>query len=892
MIKQLLLLVLMLVGSVAFAQEYSIKGIVAEQQGKVLPYASVLLLQEKDSAIVASRTTSSQGLFILKDIKKGEYILKITFLGFAPYLKKISTPAKGNSLQLGRIELEPREIELEAVTILGEREVVLVKEDTVEYNAGSYNTRPNANVEALLKRLPGLQLQRNGEVRAEGETVSRIFIDGKEFFGGSLQMATRNLPADAIEKVQVIDGRSEEARFSGIDDGYREKVINLTLKEESKNIGFGKATLGGGTDNRYIGQGSYNLFEDNKQLSVMGLSNNINIQDLAGGGLGEGGGLPEGGGQPGLQTSHAGGAHLFRQLSPKTSIIASYQLNYTDVSLREELVRQNFQPGGTALYRENSRQQNRNSGHQATTTIEHKGDRNTLRLNTSVNFSDARTANTHTRQSFSVDDSLVNEGERSALAHNKNTSLLALMFYGHQFIKKGRVFTINNQLSVSRSHTDGLSESITGFSRGATEELRQQNDQENRNLSFSLRFAYSEPIGNKQYLQANYDIGNRRSKSDLEVYDILNETREFNDEQSNRFSTGYLNQQAGLTYRLNREKYNLTLSTSLQESTLSRRVQPSGAEESQSFRNLLPNATLNRQLNKATRLSLTYTTAMREPTINQLQPVISRFDPLNLYIGNPNLRPEYRHQGKLSLRSSDVFLPGVFLSTSLAFNYKNNPIVAAVDLDEQQVRTTQYVNVRHSNDFAAFFSLGIPLKKFNSQFNLSPYLRQGQSISLLNGVEGEIRQRSWGSDVDFAYNYKEFFDINLRANIMATRSAYELNEQQDQFFVNTAYSAELALQLLEDFWFKSDLYYSRFKNPQTNFEQAIPIFNFSLSHLILSDQQGEIKLSAHNVLNRNMGVRQFANLNYIEQSVQNSLGSYYMLSFTYHFNRQQAAGFE
>ena len=887
MMKQFLVIVLMLTGSVAFAQKYSIKGSVAENQGEVLPYASVTLLQTKDSSVVAFTTTTSKGLFLLKDISKGEYILKITFLGYAPFLKKISTPAKSHTLQMGRIELQSLEIELPTITIYGEKEAILVKEDTVQYNADSYHTRPNANVEQLLKRLPGLVVQRGGNIQVQGETVTRIFVDGKEFFGGNLQMATKNLPADAIEKVEVIDGKSEEAKFSGIDDGHREKVINLTLKEEHRDMAFGKATAGLGTDNRYVGQANYNRFDEGSQLSLMGLSNNINIQDLSGGqGLGENGTQAADVNKPGLQITHAVGGHLFQQLNPKTSLTASYQFNHTNASLKENLVRQNFLPEGIALYYENNLQQNKNRGHQVLTTLEHKESRNTLRLNTVLNYADIHSAAITTRQSFSVADSLVNIGERNSQLENKNVSLLAQMFYGYRFKKEGRFITLNNQLSAYQNHSEGWSDNFTRFRGGTEEQVLQQNEQENKNLSYSLHFAYTEPLGSRQYLQASYHISNRRSTSELEVWDIFNEILQLNVEQSNHFNNTYLNQQAGLTYRLNREKYKLALGANVQQSTLGRSLHPAGNQDKQSFRNFLPSATFNPQLSQNTRLSLTYNTFVREPSINQLQPVVSRFDPLHLYVGNPDLRPEYRHQGKLSINTS-MPKSGVYFSTSLAFNYISNPIIAAVQVDEQQVRTTKYVNLEQSNYFAAFINLGVPLKKLNSQFNLSPYLRQEQSMNLLNGVKGAIRQRSLGGNLGYTYTYKELLDVNLHTNLMVTHSEYGLNEQQDQFFVNSVYGAEVALQVLKNVWFTSDAYYSKFKNSGANFEQAIPVLNFSLAKSLLKENKGEVKLSALNVLNRNLGISQVTSLNYFEQSVQNSLGSYFMVSFTYHFNGQQ-----
>jgi hypothetical protein len=264
-----------------------------------------------------------------------------------------------------------------------------------------------------------------------------------------------------------------------------------------------------------------------------------------------------------------------------------------------------------------------------------------------------------------------------------------------------------------------------------------------------------------------------------------------------------------------------------------------------------------------------------------------RYDPLNLFVGNPTLRPEYSQQGKLNFNTYDR-LSGLFLSGAVTFNYTTNPITAAVTIDERQVRTTQYVNVAQSSMVGANLTLGIPVKKFNSRFNLGPYFNQGRSLNLLNGIAGAISQRSVGGNLSYAFTYEDYVDLNLRANLTATSSKYELNKNQNQFFVNSAYTADATVHFLHRFDFTTEFTYSRFQNARTNFDQAIPILNFALSRSLLKNDRAELKLSAINVLNRNVGTTQLATLNYVEQVNRNTLGSYYMLSFSYRLKKQVA----
>jgi hypothetical protein len=876
--RKLLFIVLLLTGHVAFPQSHSIKGKVIEKEAGALPSASVLLMQTSDSAVVYHTTTSTGGFFLIDQIKNGNYIFKVSFLSFAPYFKNLTIPSNSaDTLQLGTIALEPVVSELKEITVIAPRAPVVVKEDTVEYNAGSFTTQPNANVERLLKKLPGVDVESDGNISVQGERVTRIFVDGKEFFGGDIEMATKNLPADAIDKVQVIDEKSEEARFSGIDDGQREKVINLTLKEDRRSMGFGKATAGVGTDKRYMAQANYNRFQKGNQLSVMGMSNNVNNQGLSADGSGGTGDR-----QNGLVNTHTGGLNFLNQLSKKTTVNGSYRFNNTDATIQNDLTRQNFLPEGTAKYYENSQQHNQNKMHQANTTLESKDSLNTIKLNTIFSFSDATSRANSSRQSFSVADVLVNEGERNVVTQNKNSILNTRLFYGHHFHKRGRSFTVTNQFNINNYGINGNSNSFTRFSQGAKEAIKQRNKKASNNMNFSMRFAYTEPLGKKQYLQAHYDVSDRHSKTNLEVFDIINEASEFNTEQSSRFRSGYLYQQAGLTYHMNRNNYNLAIGSSVQIAELSRRLQGADNQVKQSFRNILPSVNYRHRITRNTRLNFIYTTSVKEPSIQQLQPVVLRYDPLNLYMGNTDLRPEYTHQGKLTINSSAA-TSGIFLAGSVTYNYTTNPITAAVTIDENQVRSTQYVNVRQKHNFSAFLNLGIPVEKYNSRFNLSPLLNTGQSINLLNGVVGTIKQRSVGGKMGFSFSYKEYLDLNFRTNMTVTSADYESN--QDQVFFTSAYIADATVYFLKHFSITTELNYNKFKNTTSNFDQAIPILDFSLSMYILKDNKGEIKISGLNVLNRNTGATQLASLNYIEQAVQNTLGNYYMLNFTYNLNK-------
>ncbi|ALI97882.1 outer membrane beta-barrel protein [Rufibacter tibetensis] len=880
--KGLLIFLMLLIGQGVCAQKYAIKGRVLGKgtETDVLPSASVLLLQGPDSAVVAFTSTTKQGFFLLENLKEGNYLLKVTFLGYSPFLKNLAVSSIADTLQLGNILLEQEPNTLQEITVINQSPPVTVKKDTVEYNANSFQTRPNANVEQLLKKLPGLEVGRDGNISVNGESVTRIFVDGKEFFGGDLQMATKNLPADAINKIQVVDGKSEGAQFSGVDDGSREKVINLTLKDDRRNMGFGKAMGGLGTHGRYMGRANYNKFEKSRQMSAVVMSNNVNGQGFSD----DGGEDADSDARNGLVTNHKGGVNASHQLSPKARINGSYRFNQTNAETQTNLTRQNFLPEGTALFYENSQQVNKHSGHAVTAVFDWKDSTNTLRVNTALNFADGQNVSSSNRQSFSVADTLVNEGERNAATQNQSLAFNSNLFYGHRFRKSGRVFSINSQLALNNLLADGRSESLTRFVGNETEAIRQRNDQRNDQLNGNLRLSYTEPLGNKQSLQANYNVSNRVSKTNLEVFDLVNEAVYFVPEQSSRFISGYLYQQAGLIYLFNREKYSFAVGSTFQKAELSRRVQEQDGSAKQSFFNWLPNARYNQQFGKYTRLMLEYATSVREPSLQQLQPVVSRYDPLNLFIGNPALQPEYSHQVRATFVGSDP-VSGLFLSGNFTYGYTANPITAAVNIDERQVRTTQYVNVGQYRTISAFLNIGVPVNKIYSRFNVSPYLRLGESANLLNGTMGMVQQRALGGSLRYTFAYEEYLELNFKGDLSLTSSDYENSGTRNQSFLTTSYLTNATWYFLKHFTARAEMDYRHFQNSQTNFNQSIPILNLSVKRTFLKKDRAEVEISGINLLNRSVGATQFASFNFIEQTTQTTLGNYFMLRVTYNFSQ-------
>jgi hypothetical protein len=901
---------LLLLSQVGFAQRFAIKGVVNDTLNNALPSSTVMLLHKSDSSLVNFAVTNPEGKFEIKNITKGDFILKITFMGYFPYFKSLNFKEDSKDLDLGLISMKPLTKELMELTILGERDPIKIKKDTIEYNAGSFKTRPNASVEELLKRLPGLEVENDGTITAQGETVRRVTVDGKEFFGRDPKIATRNLTADAISKVQVVDQKSEQAQFTGIEDGVREKTINLELKEDKKNSTFGKMMAGAGTAGRFESRVNLNRFSKGNQLSFLGMGNNVNEQgfsvndymnftgaaaQMAGGGAmrfefnnNNQAGVPLNfGGRPnGIMNSYAGGINFSQKVNKNTDANGSYFLNHQGHVLNRDVQRENFFPSGNIKSNQNSLQNTTNTNHRANLTVEHKIDSaNSIRLNTyfgyTQNSNDTRSEST----TMNSENAIINEGDRLSYSDGTGLNLNSNLLYRHKFKKKGRTFSATNTLQISQNLSEGGLDALNTFSTGRQDLIKQINSSDNKFQSWGTQLAFTEPLGKKRYLEASYNFSQNLNQANREVFDIEENTQTFNDNLSNRFNSNYTYHRAGLNFRMVKKKYNLVMGSAFQNTDLTGNMFHLDETISRNFRNFLPNARLNFDLPNNKRLGVNYLTSVQEPTIQQLQPAIINNDPLNIYVGNPELIPAYTHQMQLNF---NLFNATNFLNFFSMANimYTTNAIINAQSFDELMVRTTMPVNVRDNLNANAFFNFSFPVKRLNSRFHLGSNLRHNRGINLLNDIESNININAISGNLRYEYKYKEIFDIALRGNLSLNQSSYEFNAAQNQFFYNRTFGSEGNFYFLKNYHFNSTFEYMMFDNPGTGFSQNLPLWNMSLSANVLKGKKGEIRLSGVNLLNQSMGINQVANINYIEQERLNNLGRYFMLSFTYSLNKQ------
>lgn len=909
--KKILLILLIINSSIATAQKFSISGEITDSLGSPLPGATVVLLSPKDSSLVNFSVADTQGRFALKNISNGQYLFKVTFLGYQPFVKLIASPENTTGLDLGKIKMEPLSNELKAIEIAADRPPVTVRKDTIEFNAESFKTKENAMVEDLLKKLPGVEVDNDGNITAQGEEVKGVTVDGKKFFGNDPKLATRNLPADAVGKVQVFDKQSDQATFTGIDDGEREKTINLELKEEKRNAMFGNMMAGAGTDDRLQARVSLNKFTKGRQLSFLGMGNNVNQsgfgmqeymnftggarQMMGGGGAriqlnsGNTSGVPLdfGNRANGIMNTFAGGINFNRDFSKKTEVNGSYFYNYLNHDRDQTTLRENFLERGNFTFNQHSLENNTNSNHRANITLDHKIDSaNTLRFASNFSLNETDSEQYSTSDNIGPDGVVANENKRRYSSGGISTTLNSNVLYRHRFRKKGRSFSTNIQLRVNRNETSGMLEAVNTFygENPAGQVLKQNNEQSTNYFSYGATVSYTEPLGKGKYLEANYHFRQNTNKVIRDVFNIDNGEGTFDPILSNRYNSDYQYHRVGLNFRIAKSDYNLVAGTSLQKTYLTGTLDMPGSTTDRSFTNLLPAVRFNYDFSNSKHLRFDYETSVREPDIRELQPVVDNSDPLNIYTGNPNLRPSYSQSWRLNFTS---FNPVNFISF-FAFSdvdYTSNAIVNAQHIDERFVRTITPVNVSNTLSFNNNVNLGIPVRRIGSRFHLGGNFRHVNSIAILNDQENEITQQTLGGNFQYNYQYKELFDMTLSTRIDHRQTSYEF-DQPDQTFINQTYGLESNVSFLKNYSFNANFDYLVYANRSVDFNQQIPLLNLSVSRFLLKNRSGELKLGVMNLLDKALNVDQTANINYLERVTTNSLGRYFMISFTYALNKQ------
>ncbi len=908
------------------AQTFHIRGKVTGSDGLGLPGAHVELQHPWGEAVTAT-VTEDDGTFELKDVPRGGYKLRVSYLGYNTLVQELTLT--GQPVDLGTLSLEPGTETLTEVQVKDRVPMGRVKGDTTEFNADAFKVLKDASAEDLVKKLPTVSVE-NGKLQAQGEDVKEVLVDGKRFFGNDPTAALRNLPAEVIQSIQVFDQESEQSQFSGVSDGNTSKTINIVTRTGMRNGQFGKVYAGYGTNERYQSGGNVNFFNGDLRLSLIGLSNNVNIlnfssEDLlgvmGGGGRGwrrrGGSGSRSGGGfggsdflvqqSGGIAKTHAFGLNFSDTWGNKTEVSASYFFNRSRNNSTALTERQYTDPEGAGeFYEENSNTLTTNTNHRFDMRLEHDIDssnslifrpRLTVQLNDGSSLSTGQTT---------LEETLLNVSETDYTSKLSAVDFSSSLLWRHRFAKRGRTFSIYVSNGYAPKKGDEELYSLNGFFRNATmlDTLNQQSTLDVNSWNLASNVSYTEPLSENSRVEFSYRASWKQEESGKYTYDFVEASGGYdllNEQLSNVFSNDYFTQRGGIGYSYNKGRdLFFTARVNYQWAQLiNAQTYPNELDSEQSWTSVLPFAMLRYNIRQGTNLRVFYRSSTDEPSVEQLQNVIDNSNPLFLSTGNPNLGQSYRHSLFVRYQSTNVekstvlfamlggTLANDYIGNATYFANSDNPIFEELNLPRNG-QLTLPVNLDGYYNLRSFITYGLPLHPIRSNLNFNFRLNYSRTPGLLNDEVNYANTYSATLGASITSNISDRIDFTIASRSNLNRVENSLQKQNNSDYLIQTSSLRLNWIIAKGFVLRSDLNHQLYSGLGADFDQNYWLWNFGIGKKLFKNERGELTLSINDLLNQNRNITRNITEAYIEDQRTNNLQQYFMLTFTYqirNFNR-------
>lgn len=923
----------LLVSAKVFAQGVEVTGTVQEAKTKIAVVgASVFLINQQDSTQRKGVQADTAGFFRFTGVQAGAYRVRVTSIGYDDLETKVTVSTSNKSL--GTLIMGENARQLSEVVVREKQIRVEQKGDTVQYNASAYKTNPDASAEDLVKKMPGVTIE-NGVVKAQGEDVRKVTVDGQEFFGDDATLALKNLPAEIIDKVQVFDRLSEQAQFTGFDDGNSVKTINITTTQGKNNGQFGKIYAGYGENDRYQSGVSMNLFKKDQRLTIIGLSNNINQQNFSnddilgvlgssgggggfsgggfsgggGGNRGGGGGRPGGGGggasardfmvgqQPGIAKTTSIGLNYTDNLGKKVKLNTSYFFNSANNGNSSESHREYL---GTLpqTYDAISTTGNDNMNHRMNIRLEYNINKdNSIIFTPRISWQDNTSLSTLNAQTI-LDGSLQNTTETSRNSNNKGFNLSGELLWRHRFAKQGRTFSVSLQNNTNDRTGTSSQYSISRFfsPTDTTQIINQQTKSLTNSNRLSANLTYTEPVGKTGQLQFDHNISYNMSKSDRRVNAFDEETNTYsilNQGLSSVFDNDYLTNRSGVSYRIRNKQSFFTVGAAYQNAQLaSEQTYPLAQNVKYTFNSILPNAMFNFRFENKANLRVFYRTNTNAPSVNQLQDVIDNSNPTQLSTGNPDLKQDYSHSVSVrfgSTQSKTAQSINVFGNVS----YSNNAIVQSTFIADQDYelangimlfkgsQLNKPVNMDGLLNIRSFVSYGIPVSFIKSNVNFNAGFSYLKNPNLINNAKsftnnyglngGVVVSSSMSEKLDFTVSFSPSY--NIVRNSLQTNLNSNFFSQNSNLKVNWLFG--------KGFVFQSEVVNQSYSGLGAGYNRSFTLWNGGLGYKFLKKQAGELRFNVFDILKQNNSISRNVSTAYVEDVRNMVLGRYYMLTFTY-----------
>ncbi len=892
--KFFVFLSLFFITTITLAQDFEITGKVLDQEGKPLESATIYVEKATDSSLVTYTISENDGSFIMSAKTEAENLhIFITYAGFEPYRETLK---RKEIMEVGNIQMEIQDNTLGEVMVTSTRAPITLKKDTLEFNAASFNTRQDANLEDLMKKLPGVEIDSDGSITINGKPVSRILVNGEEFFGDDPQIATKNLPKEIINKIQVTDTKTRAEEFTGKPGDPENQTVNITIQEDKNKGYFARATAGGGTDERYEMSTIGNYFQDDLRVSVLASSNNINssgfsydeVFDMMGRSAGRN---VFGGNGSGITKAETAGINLVNKWQDDLRLNADYFFGKNDTERKTLVQRENILPDSRYFSNSSDQRNLINNSHRANVRFEIEFDTLT-RLSVRPRF-DANIGESHrnrTAESLNESGSLINntevrENEEMAEGNFDNS-----IDFIKRFGSRGAYLHLEFDHNHDRQENDNFYYSESRFfeeGEGNMEVQDQYIDENQNRNAYSFEVSKRSVLADQFFLDISYDFSHSNSENTRYVYDAIpgEGYNNLNELLSNDFEFTSKRHVPNVGLNYEGEKWRVNTDVGL----LNTRLQNSNFLEETSFENdynnLFVRASVRYELERSKSLTIRYNTDADIPSINQLQPVVNRTNPLNIFVGNPELRPTYRQRINFNFRNFDFATrSGIFSWMNL--NFIDNSVVSVSTIDEDLVRTTTYRNVDGAvnGNIGAFYSKQTKNEGREFRYRVGMNGSYNRNLGFTNAVRYVAERYAMSPSIRLTYAIEELFDINPNYQLTYNHTTYDINPDRNEDFTNHRIGFDITTYWPENVVFGNDISYNYLGNVSPGFDNTSILWNMSLGYQFLNDD-ATLKIKVYDVMDQNIDTRRIIGDDYIQDTSNLILTQYAMLSFTYKISK-------
>ena len=886
----------------AYAQRSIQSTVFDSKNGQPIELGTVRLLRQTDSTLVQGCNTDLKGSFMLSKVKPGNYILAVSSIGYLKYYKNFAMQQK--DVILKSIQLSENAHLLKEVEVKGTAAQMVVKGDTLEYNANAFKTTENAVVEDLLKRLPGAEVTSDGKIKINGEEIKKIRVNGKKFFGDDVEMTTKNIPAEMIDKIQVLDQKSDMALLTGFEDNDTERIINLTFKTNRKRGTFGNISGGAGLDTedkvRYDGNMFLNMIDGETQTTLTGGGNNANTSRSSRGR--NGGGF--GGISSGINTTQNIGVNNSSTINNKIKIGGDASLNHSSNETINESNQTTFLKDLNNTNNSKNIAHNENYSANLRLEMEYKLDSlNTIIFQPTLSYNKSYSDSNRDYSYLSGADSTsrgttINNGSGTTL--NGGLGII----YNHKFAsKKGRTFTANFQSGISQNDNESYNTSYNyNFLTASDTTINQRTTNKSNKYNVSLRMSLVEPLWNlKNFLETAVSFSDTYNTSDKIQYnkDVNGDYTSINNEYSNNYDNRFNKESLELNYRYIDKKYNLMFGMKGEPSqTYSSILYNNGTPVpiTKNVFNFSPTARLQYNFGKKKFARIDYRGQTNQPDISQMQPIKNNSNLMNEIVGNPNLNPAFNQSLRIMYSS---FNDQTFssLNTFINANFTKDALVTNSIYDNSGKQYSQTVNA----DVMPFSLFGnvmfnTPLIKKRLQFNTATsagysrsigYSSKGLNNELIDvnnfvlGDRSNTPSYNLGENLSLTFT-QDLFEIGIRGGVRYTNTVNNLSKITTEITDWTG-AGNIVAHLPYSINIGTDLNYTT-RQGYGNFDQNQLIWNATIDKTVFKSK-GVIALKVYDILHQQLNIRQTIGDNSISFNKYNTLTSYFMLSFTLKINK-------